>query len=236
MKALVIGGTGLVGNELTKQLFENEKFDEVVLFLRRSTGLIHQKLHEEIVDFDHPEQWEHLLKGDVLFSALGTTLKTAGSKAAQFKVDYTYQYQCAKAASENGVKTYVLISSVGADPKSKIFYSRIKGELDEAVLKLPFQSHFILRPSLLMGKRGEKRGGEGMAQTIMPVLTKYLFKKYRPIQAKTVAQAMIRAALIEASKTIYTLDEIFALANSGKSAGELEKFPGLSPNRHVDKR
>ena len=219
MKALVIGGTGLVGKELTKQLLENDKFDEIVLFLRRNTGLAHQKLKEEIVDFDHPEQWEHLLQGDILFSALGTTLKTAGSKAAQFKVDYTYQYQCAKAASANGVKNYVLVSSTGAAPKSQIFYSRIKGELDEAVLKLPFQHHFILRPSLLMGKRGEQRKGEAWAQTIMPALTKYLFKKYRPIPAKTVAQAMIRAALGEASKTIYTLDEIFALASSGSSAG-----------------
>lgn len=218
MKALVIGGTGLVGKELTKQLLANDKFDEIVLFLRRTTGLAHQKLREEIVDFDHPEQWSQLVNGDVLFSALGTTIKAAGSKTAQYKIDFSYQYQTAAAAAANKVGTYVLVSSAGADAKSKIFYSRMKGELDDAILKLPFKRHVILRPSLLMGKREQKRGGEGLAQTIMPAITRNIFKKYRPIKGSTVAKAMICAALNKSVDSTYSLDKIFSLASSQLSA------------------
>lgn len=212
MKALLIGATGLVGKELLRKLLLQPEFESVRILTRRPCGLKHEKLEEELVDFNRTEQWSHLLCGDVLFLCLGTTLKTAGSKAAQFKVDYSYQLQCAEAAAGNGVKSLVLVSSAGANPNSKVFYSRIKGELDEAVLRLPFRQHCILRPSLLLGKRNEKRSGEAVAQYLLPLFTRYFFKKYRPITARTVAQAMINASLNEQAKQIFSLDEIFELA------------------------
>src|SRR5687767_15068207 len=100
MTALVIGATGLVGSELVNQLLSDNKFEKLIVFVRRSIGKEHSKLTEHIIDFDSPRQWNMLVHGDVLFSTLGTTLKQAGSKGAQFKIDYTYQYQFAKVASE----------------------------------------------------------------------------------------------------------------------------------------
>lgn len=130
MKALVIGATGAVGKDLVEQLLKDDSFERVDVFVRREMPLLSSKLVSHVVDFDHPEGWTGLLTGDVLFSCLGTTIKAAGSQDAQWKVDYTYQYDTAKAARANGVQQYILVSSVGADAHSKIFYSRMKGQLD----------------------------------------------------------------------------------------------------------
>ena len=120
----------------------------------------HAKLQERIVNFDAVPEWKALLTGDVLFSSLGTTLKQAGSKEAQYKVDFTYQYNIAKAAADNGVSQYVLVSSAGASPQSRIFYSRMKGELEEAVKTFSFPHITILQPGILQGERDEFRLGE----------------------------------------------------------------------------
>lgn len=208
--ANVIGATGLVGEQLVLQLLEYPEFEKVVVFGRRKSGLNHPKLVEEIIDFDRPESWAALVKGDVLFSTLGTTIKTAKTKANQYRVDFTYQYEFAKAASQNGVPVYVLVSSLGADSKSSVFYSRMKGELDEAVSRLPFQKTIIVRPSILDGNRKEKRPAEKVSLAIMRALTKVILKKYRPTPVDLLASQMIRLSLeeksgcqiIEASKII----------------------------------
>lgn len=221
--AIVIGGTGLVGNHLIRLLLQDKRFDQVRVFGRRSIGLSHPKLQEYLVDFDQISNWAHSVQGDVLFSALGTTLKKAGSKEKQFLIDYTYQYQVAEAAASNGVASYVLVSSAGANPKSKLFYSRLKGQLDEAVRKPGFKQVVILRPSFLDGERQEHRTAEQTALRMMGWFTKFLFKKYRPIHAKIVAQAMINAFFNKTpvpSYTIYELDELFPLA-SGNMTKEI---------------
>jgi len=193
--ALVIGATGLVGKQLIRLLIENDSFSEIRVFARRSIGLTHSKLQEHIIDFEKPEEWESQLTGDVLFSTLGTTLKVAGSKENQYKVDYSYQYSFARIAAANKVPCYVLVSSAGANSKSSIFYSKMKGELDEAVSKLSFESITILRPSILDGNREEKRLAEKISLIISRILLKVIFRKYRPIKDKIVAQAMINAAV-----------------------------------------
>ena len=144
MVALVIGATGLVGSELIDQLLNNEQFTRVKVFGRRPTGKSHPKLEEHVINFDQPEQWKGLVRGDILFSALGTTLKKAGSKGAQFKIDYKYQYYFARAAAENGVSNYVLVSAAGSSPTSRIFYSRMKGILEKDIKKLAFQIKYSL--------------------------------------------------------------------------------------------
>ncbi|WP_430974326.1 NAD(P)H-binding protein [Sunxiuqinia rutila] len=219
--AIVIGSTGLVGNHLIRLLLQDKRFDQVLVFGRRSTGLSHPKLQEHLVDFDQISNWAHSVQGDVLFSALGTTLKKAGSKEKQFLIDYTYQYQVAKAAASNGVASYVLVSSAGANAKSKLFYSRLKGQLDEAVQQAGFKQVAILRPSFLDGERQEQRTAEQIGLSAMRWLTQFIFKRYRPIHAKVVAQAMINAFFSKTavpSCTIYELDELFPLAS-----GELTK-------------
>ncbi len=214
----VIGATGLVGKELIRFLLDDPNVKKIRVFARRFTGLKNQKLEEYIVNFNEPETWEPYLTGDVLYSALGTTLKQAGSKKAQCRVDYTYQYQFAKAASGIGIPTYVLVSSAGANAKSAIFYLRMKGELDEAVQKLPFSTCVILRPSILSGDREKKRIAEEMGNKIMKSVTRYIFRKYRPIEGKIVARAMINSSLYpkKTGVIIAEPDEIFVLAQQEK--------------------
>jgi len=210
----VIGATGLVGRELVRQLTGMPEIGRIKVFARRRTGFQHEKLEEYLVYFDKPDSWSHNLTGDVLFSTMGTTLKQAGSKAAQYRVDYTYQYETAASAAKNGVPVFILVSSAGANEKSMVFYSRIKGKLDQDVRKLGFRKCAVLRPSILAGEREKIRPAEKLANSVMQVFSRFVFTRYRPIPANTVAAAMIRIALDDSSKGDITaeLDEIFHLA------------------------
>jgi hypothetical protein len=154
-----------------------------------------------------------LITGDELYSALGTTIKKAGSQERQYTVDYTYQYEVAKAAAENGVPKYSLVSSAGADYQSRMFYSRLKGELDDDVKDLPFDVTTILRPSILAGERNESRLGESVGMFFMKYLTNIPgLKKYRPISGETIAKGMINSLhKCPAGYHIFELDEIFHL-------------------------
>jgi len=211
-KAIVIGGTGMVGLQLVKQLIEDEKYDEIISLVRHSSGIGNPKLQEKIINFDQPESWSNLVTGDVLFSTLGTTIAQAKTKDAQFKVDYTYQFIVAETAAKNGVGTYVLISSAGANSKSRVFYTNMKGKLEDAVRALSFKQITIIRPGQLAGNRVEKRKSEKIALSIMYFINKLgLLKRYKPIQAYQVAQAIINAAENKNSG-IYSLDKVFELA------------------------
>ena len=194
MKALVLGATGAVGKDLVNQLLTDDHFDRIELFVRRPVSVGSAKAAVHVVDFDHPEEWHGLLTGDVLFSCLGTTIKAAGSQAAQRKVDYTYQYEAAKAAREQGVPTCVLVSSIGASPKSGIFYTRMKGELEEAVKALGFPGCFILQPPSLI-RKGSDRFGEKAGVAILKALNAIgLMRAWKPMPTEEVAAAMIRLA------------------------------------------
>ncbi len=209
MKAIVLGATGMVGAALLKQLLASDEYTSVSIFVRRPTHLKHAKLTEFVVDFDNIDSWKNLIQGDVLFSSLGTTLAVAGSKANQFKVDYTYQYEMAKTASENAVKSLVLVSSAGAKATSGNFYLSMKGKLDDAVRQLPFETVNILRPGQLYGDRQQKRTMEKAAVKLMFLINRIgLLGKYRPIHANEVANAMLRVVRSQKSG-VYTLDELF---------------------------
>ncbi len=215
LKAIVAGATGLVGRRLLHILLEDIRFESIHILVRRSTGLKHPRLTEHLIDFEKPEKWKTLVKGDVLFSALGTTLRKAGSKENQFRVDYTYQYELAKAAAANGIPDFALVSSAGANPGSFIFYSKMKGELEAAVQQLKFRRVFIFRPSFLEGNRLEKRKAEKFLLILAKIITSVFFRKYKPIRARIVAQAMINAIFSgeeEPGTTIYHPEELFYLA------------------------
>ncbi|MBR1794255.1 MAG: NAD(P)H-binding protein [Bacteroidales bacterium] len=192
MKALVIGATGATGKDLVRMLLEDDSFESVDIFVRRDVAASSPKLHVHVVDFDKPEQWSYLLTGDVLFSCLGTTIKAAGSQEAQWKVDYTYQFDAAKAARSNGVKNYVLVSSIGASSKSKAFYPRMKGALEDAVRELGFPGLFILRPPSLV-RKGSDRFGERAGVAILRTFNSVgLMRSLTPMPTQEVAAAMIR--------------------------------------------
>ena len=194
MKALVLGATGAIGKDLVEQMLQDDAFDRIDIFVRREVKIPSAKLVVHIVDFDHPEQWADKLTGDVLFSTLGTTIRAAGSQDAQWKVDYTYQYEAAKAAKANGVKTYVLVSSVGANAKSKVFYTKMKGALDDAVQTLGFEGCFILRPPSLI-RKGSDRFGEKVGIVALKAFNAIgLMRGFTPMPTEAVAAAMIRLA------------------------------------------
>jgi len=211
--AIVIGATGLVGSHIADLLLDDERYSTVKVFHRRSTGIRHRKLEEYIIDFDKIETWCNQLTGDELYSAMGTTIRKAGIKEAQYKIDVTYPLKVAEAAASNGVKKYSLVSSAGADKDSKLFYPRIKGELDEAVKELSFDRITIMRPSILEGDRQESRPGERFGLAVMRLAGKIPgLKKYRPIPAEQVAKAMINSLQDDAGGyRIYEPNEVFHL-------------------------
>ncbi len=211
----VFGATGLVGRELVQQLIDHSLIERINLFVRRSSGFQNIKIHEFIVDFNQHEEWQKWVTGDVVFITMGTTLKQAGSKSSQYQVDFTYQYMAAQVAKENGVPTAILVSSSGANEQSKLFYTRIKGELEMAIQRLGFKRLVIFRPSLLTGKREKQRRAEQLAENILRPFTNFFFKKYRPIAGATVARAMINAISNDFGDgvAIVELEEIFTLAD-----------------------
>lgn len=199
MKALVIGATGATGKDLVKQLLNDKEFDEVNIFVRKPVDIQNDKLKVHVVNFDRPEDWKDMVKGDVAFSCLGTTLKAAGGKEAQKKVDYNYQYEFAKAAKENEVEDYILVSAYGANPTSKIFYSRMKGELEEAVKQLHFTKITIFKPGMLERKDSE-RTGEVLGSRIIKFANKLgLLESQKPLPTDILAKAMINSSKIKSN-------------------------------------
>ena len=217
MKALLIGATGATGTDLLEKLLHDTTFDEVTIFVRKQIGFTNDKLKVHVVNFDRPDEWKHLVKGDVAFSCLGTTLKAAGSKEAQRKVDYDYQYNFAKAAKENNVAHFILVSSYGANSKSSIFYSRIKGELEEAVQALQFQKTTIFNPGMLQRKNTDRSGEVVMEKILRFINMLGLFKKHKPLSTEVLAQAMINAAKNQTnSYDIVKLNDIYKLGINSK--------------------
>lgn len=210
MKALIIGATGATGKDLLSQLLADDTYAEVHCFVRKPLALTHPKLHAHVVDFDTPEAWADLLHGDVAFSCLGTTLAVAGSKDAQWRVDYDYQYAFAEHCKNNGVPTFVLVSAAGAKAQSKLFYNRMKGALEEAVKKLNFPRLLIFQPSILIRSNSD-RSGENFTVKAFKFLNKLgILKRYRPMPTAVLAARMQHEVGV-ATKGIhtFTLDKIF---------------------------
>lgn len=200
-KALVLGASGLVGRQLVRQLLEHPDFQKVTVLVRRPYELRHPRLESRVVHFSHPEDWGPLVRGDIVFSCLGTTNKQVrGNRDQYWAIDHDIPFETARQGLKNGVKRFVVITALGASTHSRIFYSRMKGRLEQDLSALPFESLHILRPSFLAGVRENPRTPEGLGIWLFRILAPVLrgpLRKYRSIQAGTLARAMIRYGLQE---------------------------------------
>lgn len=215
--ALIIGSTGLVGSNLLKLLLASNDYEKVIAFSKRSIDVKHPKLEVQIIDFDKPDTFKNSVKGDDFFCTIGTTIKQAGSKQAFRKVDFEYPKQFATIAAINGIKQFLLISSLNADANSTSFYLKTKGEIEDFLKATAFISVSIVRPSLLLGSRKESRLGEQVGGFFMQTLSFLLFgsfKKYKPILGDTVAKALFTLAQKDKKGfTIYESDVLQELGN-----------------------
>lgn len=195
--ALLLGATGLVGGHCLDLLLNDPAYGKVSTLGRRPLSREHQKLEHHVIDFERLPDFASVMNAQDVFCGLGTTIKKAGSKENFRRVDFTYQYEVARLASEQRAEHLLLVSSLGADARSSIFYNRVKGELEDAVSKLAFNGVSIFRPSLLLGERTEFRLGESVAELPMRYVSFLMvgpLRKYRPVHAHAVAAAMIKIA------------------------------------------
>jgi uncharacterized protein YbjT (DUF2867 family) len=210
--AIIAGATGLVGKELLQLLLQGKEYEKVIALVRRPLGVSDPKLKEVITDFSCLQDYEQYFSADDVFVCLGTTIKKAKTQEAMYQVDVEFPMAIGELAKKKGAKHYLIISSMNANSKSPIFYSRMKGELEEKIKSLSFEKLSIFRPSLLLGKRQEFRLGEELGALFSKGL-RFLFfgplRKYKSIEGKTVAKAMYNVAQENQTGTwIYSSDEI----------------------------
>lgn len=193
--ALVVGGSGLVGNYLIEALLDDNRYHQIISLGRSELPIQNNKLQQKVVDFDSLELSN--VEVDDVFCCLGTTINKAGSKENFRKVDFTYPVNVAEWSLSHGASQFILNSSMGADNSSTIFYNQVKGEVEKVIASLGFKACYIIRPSLLLGPRKEFRLGETVGKFFMNGLS-FLFvgglKKYKAVHAKTVAEAMVAVA------------------------------------------
>lgn len=192
-RAIIIGASGLIGSHLIRTLLADKRVEEVVALVRKPLELTSPRLSQHVVDFDNEQTYSNFVFGDALFCCLGTTKSKSPDPAMYRKVDLEYPLAVARIASANQVAQFHLISALGADSQSLIFYSRLKGELETGVKKLNFKGIYIYQPSLLDGSRAEARPMEKIGIAVMRVINPILvgpLSKYRSIKAETVAKAM----------------------------------------------
>lgn len=214
--ALIAGASGLVGSHLMLELLSSERYEKLISIGRSTLPVTHEKLTQHIVDFDKLDENESLIKADDIFCCLGTTIKKAGSKQNFYKVDFTYPYDLAHLCKKLGAQQYNLVTAMGSARKSAFYYNRVKGELEEKVMNMGYISLNIFRPSLLLGKRNEKRLGEDLAKAVYTLFKPVMLgpmKKYRAIEGADVAAAMAYISSLDKKGTfIYESDDIFEAA------------------------
>ena len=210
MKALIIGATGATGKDLVNVLLQDPDYTEVVIFVRRLSGMAHSKLSEILTDFDKLDEVSGQINGDVSFLCLGTTLKAAGSKDKQWHIDYEIPLKFAGIARKMGIPRMVLLSAYGASTKSKVFYSRMKGKLEEDIASLAFDQYIIFKPGILL-RKGTDRAGERVMVGVLSFLASLgLIRKFRPLPTSILAEKLSGAPkVLTPGKHVIELDKIF---------------------------
>ena len=217
---LLIGATGLVGGECLKLLLQEYLYNKITVLTRSPLMPFVQdeRVDHHLIDFDHLSSYRHLMKVDHVISALGTTIKKAKTKENFYRVDFTYTYGIARLAAEEGAGHHFLVSALGADPESSIFYNRVKGEVERAVQHLPYRSINIFRPSLILGTRRERRATEELSKILAGIFSFAIPARYKPVPAPDIARAIMHiAGGNPAGVRIIESDEITMIA---KKAGQ----------------
>lgn len=209
--ALIVGASGLVGQQLLARLLAHQKYSRVIALVRVPLDIEKlnlnaeqaAKLEQHQVDFNQLSLNE--MVADDIFCTLGTTIKKAGSKRAFYQVDYTYPLEIAKQCKVNGASVFAVVTAMGSSSTSKIFYNKVKGDIEQALIALNFEHLGIFRPSMLAGERNEFRLGEYIGSIIMKAFTFILPNDYRVINASSVAQSMINYAIAPTKNVNITL-------------------------------
>ena len=213
--ALLVGATGLVGSRLLTRLLAHPEYERVTVWVRRPVSLEIHKFAQVVVDFERLQDFAANLVVDDVYVALGTTIKKAGSRDAFRRVDHDYPIEIARIALRRGAQRFLVVSALGADARSRVFYNGVKGETETEIRALGLPKVWFFRPSLLLGERQEFRRGERIAQAVGKVIGPALIgpaRRYRPIAADAVAAAMIYAATREAQAGVVESEEIARLA------------------------
>ena len=207
MKAIVIGATGATGRELIKKLLQNSIVKHILVFTRKKLDVSSPKLDVHVINFAEIDKYSSIINGDILFSALGTTLKDAKSKTKQFEVDYTYQYNLAKISSENNVKILSLVSSSGANENSLFFYPKIKGLLESSVKQLNFENIQIYQPPFLIRQSDVMRSNEKIGIFIFKALNSVgILNSLKPLPVSRLADKMVNEALKKHPKRVMVFE------------------------------
>lgn len=200
--AIVAGASGLVGKELVQKLINSDQYRLIYVLSRKKSGLVNDKIRELVIDFENIGQLKFDEPIDDVFCSLGTTMKQAGSRDNFKKVDYEYIVALANLAKQSGASKFVVISAMGANSKSAVFYNKIKGMTEDALKDIGFNQLIILRPSLLLGERTEKRFAEGLSGIFMKAFNFLIPDNYKAIQAEKVAESMLKMALKSEEKVL----------------------------------
>lgn len=206
--AIIIGATGLTGGLLLEELLRDASFEKIKLFSRSSVKIEDAKIEEHLIDLFELEKHSDKFTADVVFCCIGTTKAKTPDRETYKKIDYGIPVAAAKLAKQNGISTFIVISALGADEKSNVFYNKVKGEMQRDILNQKFHNTYILQPSLIVGDRNESRLGEDLASVFMRIFGFLIPKKYKMIKAQTIAEAMHIIAKENYSKEIITSDEI----------------------------
>lgn len=201
--ALLVGATGLVGSHLLVQLLEDPKYKVVRSVSRRLSGVKHPKLEEVIIPLDELEKAKDKIVADQVFCCLGTTIGKAGSKVAFEKVDYEFPVKLAEISKSNNTSHFLIVTAMGANKNSMFFYNRVKGKVEETIGQIGFDHFTIIRPSLILGDRKEKRRMEGVGKAVMKALGFLMIgplKNLRAVHAQDIARSMHNAAMMTDKK------------------------------------
>ena len=214
--AILLGGTGLTGSLLLDRLIADDNYGSIKLFSRKSSGKSSPKIKEFLGDVLHLEHFKEDFTADVVFCCVGTTSAKTKDRAIYRAIDYGIPLTASKLAKENKIPTFLVMSSMGANARSKVFYSRTKGEMEQAVQDQKIPNTYILRPSLIVGERNEKRFGESFGAVVLKLANVFLvgkLKKYRSIKADCIAAAMITLAASGHTDQIVSSDLIQEFGN-----------------------